>query len=602
MFNRIRIDIIGFCVASVSCLMAVSCQSSVSEANSFPSPVSVGFVLSDSGDISTKSYLNPDGLSSSWESGDKLVLWAKNSAGEMTLDATQFVMYGLSSDLAIFTATLPQEMPQDRYTYYAVSPVPESVDGTVAKFSVPAVQDGKAGGGADILVASPSLAGPIEPVQHLSDYTKLGLGMEHILHHFRFFVPVGEDRIGGEAIEKVVISFPKDVVGTLAADYTDPDSTPSLSNGSSTVTLVLADPLRPSTSENTYYAVAAVCPESFSESDAITVKAYSAYKILEADPVSLKGRSFLRGHSTPVRLLFTNISDRPQVHFTVSGNNLGENANAIRLTAPEGCIWPNGSTVYEYRPGVEIKSGDSFDIHFEDLDIYRSFSGKTVSVTFDTEHTDATVSLTMPDMSSGSLASVSASLPYLLYEDFSVVNTFSSNDNYTSGVNVGSKSAVSFLNGWTGGRIGAEAGHCIRTAARRETSASYDSRVDSAPVIALKKPADISVSFDYGTAEKHGGIGGKEYPQIVRIGYVTDTKAYESGDDDGVFEDGNTFTITSHSNGSYTNTPEKASFTISSAPAGVVRISWLTSIEDHAGLNNNTNWLYIDNVKVQIAK
>lgn len=604
MLDRIRIDLIGLCVASVGCLSAVSCRNSVTEVTPAPSPVSVGFALSESGDYSTKSFVNPDGLSSSWEAGDKLVLWAKNSAGEMTLDGTQFVMYGTDSNLALFTATLPQEMPQDRYTYYAVSPVPQSVEGNVAKFNVPAVQDGKAGGGADILVASPALAGPVAPVENLSDYTKLGLGMEHILHHFRFFVPDGEDRIGGEAIEKLIVTFPKNVVGTLSADYTNPDAALSLSDGSSVVTLVMADPLKPSTAENTYYAVAAVYPETFSDSDAISVKAFSASKISETDPVSLKGRSFLGGHSTPVRLLFTKISDYCRVRFTVSGNNLGENANAIRLTAPDGCVWGNGSNVYEYRPGVEIKTGDSFEIGFEDTDMYRSFSGKTVSVTFDTEHTDATVSLTMPNMASGCLASVSASLPYLLYEDFSTVNTFSSNDNYSSSFNSGSKSAVSFLNGWTGGRIGAEAGQCIRTAARRETSARYGSRVDSAPIIALKKPANISVSFDYGTAEKHGALlgSGVEYPQIVRIGYVTDTQAYASGADDGVFEDGNGFTINIHGNGSYTNTPEKASFIISSAPAGVVRISWLTSVEDHAGANNNTNWLYIDNVKVQIAK
>lgn len=602
MLDRIRIDLIGLCVASVGCLSAVSCQTSVNEVAPAPSPVSVGFALSGSGDVYTKSFVNPDGLSSSWEAGDKLVLWAKNSAGEMTLDGTQFVMYGTSSNLALFTATLPQEMPQDIYTYYAVSPAPQSVEGNVVKFNVPAVQDGKAGGGADILIASPSLAGPIAPVENLSDYTKLGLGMEHILHHFRFFVPDGEDRIGGETIEKLVISFPKNVVGTLSADYTNPDAALSLSEGSSVVTLVLDEPLKPSTADNTYYAVAAVYPETFSDSDAISVKAFSASKISETDPVSLKGRSFLGGHSTPVRLLFTNISDYCRVRFTVSGNNLGENANAISLTAPDGCVWGNGSNVYEYRPGVEIKTGDSFEIGFEDTDMYRSFSGKTVSVTFDTEHTDATVSLTMPNMASGSLASVSASLPYLLYEDFSSVNTFSSNDNYATS-SVGSKSAVSFLNGWTGGRIGAQAGQCIRIASRRETAAAnYPARVDSAPIVALKKPANISVSFDYGSDEEHGGIFSSARPQTVYIGYVTETTGYSSGDDTGTFADGNTVRIENNGGGSYTSTPEHASFTIESAPAGVVRISWRSDIDSGGGANNNTNWLYIDNVKVQIAK
>ena len=45
-----------------------------------------------------------------------------------------------------------------------------------------------------------------------------------------------------------------------------------------------------------------------------------------------------------------------------------------------------------------------------------------------------------------------------------------------------------------------------------------------------------------------------------------------------------------------------ASCVLYSVPAGksVIRISWRTVIEHMAGVNNNTDWLYIDNVFVSV--
>ena len=290
--------------------------------------------------------------------------------------------------------------------------------------------------------------------------------------------------------------------------------------------------------------------------------------------------------------------------FTVSGNNLGEDADAVRLTAPEGCTWGDGSTVYEYRPGHAFTTGESFDIVFEDTDAYLAFSGKDIGVTFDTEHVDASLTVRMPDLSSTATGHISASIPYLLYEDFSRVGSFSSNDEYTSGFNADSKAAYSFLDGWTGGRVGGDAGHCVRIACRRETSSDYDARVDSAPIVALKKACDIKVSYDYGINNKYGGIAiiaDGNVGQTVYVGYVTDTQGYKSGSEAGTFEDDNSFYAKEYT-GSYTSTPNSDVRIIHSAPAGTVRITWRSVIEHRAGTTNCTCWFYLDNVRVQIAK
>ena len=591
---------LGYIIAAGLLCAFSSCQKGAVENVGNVGRHTIGFCT---GGALTRTMMNPDGLTASWEKGDRIAVWAKNSAGEYTLNNTQFSAYGADGARAFFTATIDASMPEDRYTYFATYPVPESVSLTKATFTIPSVQDGKVSGGADIMIANPLLHGPLDEVQELSDYTKLGMSMEHILHQFRLYLPEGEDKLGGEAIVKMVLTFPKPVAGKLVADFTDTEAAAEFSGEEKSITLKLSEPLVSSTSSERKYAMAAFFPSSFEASESINIKIYTETKIANAYPVNLEGRTFAAGHSTPVRLSFSDIQEYGRLRFTVSSNNLGENANAVRLTAPQGCTWGDGSTIYEYRPGHEITTGETFEIPFENLDTFRAFSGKDVTVTFDTEHVDATQTVRVPDLTTLNFAEISAGLPYLLYEDFSGVESFNSGDNYATS-NAGSKSPKSFLNGWTGGRVGAEAGMCIRIACRRETSKGYDARVDSAPIISLKKSTDIKVSYDYGVNNKYGGIAiitDGNVGQNVYIGYVTDTKGYSSGDDSGTFESDNTFYAKEYT-GSYTSTPNSDTRIIHSAPTGVLRITWRSAAEYQAGTTNTTCWLYIDNVKVQIAK
>ena len=591
---------LGYIIAAGLLCTFSSCQKGAVENVGNVGRHTIGFCT---GEASTRTMMNPDGLTASWEKGDRIAVWAKNSSGEYTLNNTQFSVYGADGARAFFTATIDASMPEDRYTYFAAYPVPESVSLTKATFTIPSVQDGKVSGGADIMIANPLLHGPLEEVKELSDYTRLGMSMEHLLHQFRFYLPEGEDKLGGEAIVKMVLTFPKPVAGKLVADFTDTEAAAEFSGEEKSITLKLSEPLVNSTSSEREYAMAAFFPSSFEASESINIKIYTETKIANAYPVNLEGRTFAAGHSTPVRLRISDIREYGRLRFTVSSNNLGENANAVRLTAPQGCTWGDGSTIYEYRPGHEITTGETFEIPFENLDTFRTFSGKDVTVTFDTEHVDATQTVRVPDLTTLNFAEISAGLPYLLYEDFSGVESFNSGDNYAMS-NAGSKSPKSFLNGWTGGRVGAEAGMCIRIACRRETSKGYDARVDSAPIISLKKSTDIKVSYDYGVNNKYGGIAiitDGNVGQNVYIGYVTDTKGYSSGDDSGTFESDNTFYAKEYT-GSYTSTPNSDTRIIHSAPTGVLRITWRSAAEYQAGTTNTTCWLYLDNIKVQIAK
>ena len=564
-------------------------------------PHEVGFYAG--GSTQTRTEMLPNGLSAVWTAGDELAVWAKNSSGVFTLSNQIFKTYGIDGRHGFFTSTLNSPMPEGDYIYYCTYPAPISVNETKATFNIPAVQDGKVSGGADIMIATPVPHGALTPVPDPEDHSGMSMKMNRMLHQFRFYVPQDDTWLGSEEIEKIELHFPKAVVGNVSLDITGlstSSSTPT--NPGSSVTLKLSDPIAVTYQDQYDYACLAINPTSFKAGESMSLRAYTASRILFFDPVDLQARTFKAGHSTSVKLKITNTIDYGRVFFTVSANNLGENANSITLTAPTGCVWGNtGSNVYTYRPGYEISAGERFEIMFEDIDAYRNLSEKSITVTFDTEHVNTSQTIIMPDMSSGSIAEISASMPYLLYEDFSSVGTFSSNDAYSGGFVSGSKGAHSFLNGWTGGRIGAAAGKCIRIACRRETSARYPARVDSAPIIELKKTADIVVTFDYGMNNQYSGglISNADVGQTFYVGYVQSDKAFKSGDDDGKFDAG---TYMHDKTGSYDSTPYNDSFILTDVPTGMVRISWRTEIENNAGLTNTTCWLYIDNVKVQIAK
>ena len=586
--------------AAVSVCLAVSC----SKTEIFPAASSKGVTVAFAMDEkeSTKSHIQADGLSSEWENGDRLRVWAMNSAGEYILDACPFVVYGVSADKAIFTATLAEAMPTGRYSYFACSPEPKSLSGTTATFEIPSVQDGKVSSGADILVAEPTLADALLPVENLSDYTRLGLKMNHLLHHFRFFLAESDNPFGNEKIERMVLEFSEPVTGTITTDITSPISSTSFSGISSSIELKLKEPLAASATDFSYACVS-LRPGAFSSDATLVIKTYTASKYGISDPISLAGRSFEAGHSTPVRITASTVADLGTVRFSLPFNNIGEDINSVTLKAPSGCTWGNGSDSYVYAPGRKFTAGESFEIVFTEITDYRALSGKTVSVIFDTDHVTYTKDIVMPLMTSGSLAEISAGLPYLLEEDFSTVETFHSHDNYTGEFNSGDKEPKSFLNGWSGGRIGAYSDPetsvgLVRLACRRETSADYAARLDSAPIIELKKPADLELVFDYGTNNKYNYSAGDQ-GQTVKVGYVTTSAALSSGNKEGIFDSANSFQ-TNEKTGSWTSTPNNSVITLTNVPTGVVRISWRTTPFHREGFSNTTCWLYIDNVKVRI--
>ena len=97
-------------------------------------PCEVGFYA---GGAETRTEMLSDGLSAVWVPGDEIAVWARSSSGAYVLSNQVFKTYGLDGSLGYFTSTLNSAMPSGSYTYFCCYPVPTSISGTTARFTIP---------------------------------------------------------------------------------------------------------------------------------------------------------------------------------------------------------------------------------------------------------------------------------------------------------------------------------------------------------------------------------------------------------------------------------------------------------------------------------
>ncbi len=534
-----------------------------------------------------------------WQTGDAVSVWAKSSAGTYSLDGQTFNLLATGADgvSAYFSATLQSPMAEGTYSYYMTYPLPDSMEGGKVVFTLPAIQDGRASSGVDIIVAEqvqgPALA-PIETGSPISQDNVMKIRMKHLLHFLRFYIPQGKN-ILGEPVTRIEFSMPQEIAGKVSVDVTDA-STATLGDGTNSMILDLKEPI----GENEF-AVAGIFPpqSEYSAVDQMAVTLYSENKWASLGPVSLEGRTFAAGHITPVPLRPSEARQLYKLRFTLASNNLGEDPYNIKITLPEGVDWPGSASNVLELDGTHnglIKVGDTFVVETKDEAAFKELSSQALTVSYESENALVTEKLTLGDLTSVSSATCSLNCPYLFFEDFSGVEYFTSDDEY--GVSsAGSKSPHTFLSGWSAARAGAETGTAIRIACRRETGlANYPARADSPFLTGLKdgKTVSLDVSYDYSMNRE----GTPKIAQTVYFGYITTSSNLKSGDATGTFP--SSFDI-NETTGSYTNINHTANVTLTDVGAPL-RLSWRTVPETNWGANNNTCWLYIDNIKVKIKK
>ena len=557
------------------------------ESEMIPSSVNVVFAVGNTPrmrteyDVETKRFV--------WKTGDEVAVWAKSSAGAFALGKQTFRLLASGAghqsagepdnSAAYFTSTLPSPMDDGIYSYYMTYPVPESVGGTTATFTVPDVQDGVASGGVDILVAGPVSGPALSAVGEgvpVDDDNLLRVKMRHLLHFLRFYIPEGQNVNG--------------------------------------LTLELRNPIDES-ADGTEVAVAGIFPPrmAYSAGDRITVDAYSENKCASVS-FSLAGRDFAAGHTTKVPLKMTEAKPiEYELKFMLASNNLGEDVQDIRITLPDDAVWPGlSSSELRIDGGNDgfVRIGDTYVFRTKDKAFFKGLSSKRLAVTYESESSVVSETVTLGDFSSSIRGECELNCPYLFFEDFSWVEGFNSNDEY-GWSSPGSFSPHLFApytinaenpwspekGGWSAARAGAQAGTAIRIACRRETGlANYPARADSPYLTGLKegKTVNLEIAYDYSMNRE----GDPSISQTVYFGYITTGDTYKSGDSNGTFPV--KFSV-KETTGSYTNINHTADATLTGVKSPL-RLSWRTVPQTNWGANNNTCWLYIDNIKVKIKK
>lgn len=560
-------------------------------------------------DVETKRFV--------WNDGDKIAVWAKSPDGSYALDNQAFRLMAVASDKseAYFTATLQSPMAEGTYSYYMTYPLPESMGGMTATFTVPSVQDGTASDGVDIIVAEPISGPALEPVKEAAPIVSddvLNVRMRHLLHFLRFYIPEGNNLLG-EPVKRIEFTMPRAVAGNVSVDVTDA-STVSFGEGVNGLTLELRNPIDES-ADGTEVAVAGIFPPrmAYSAGDRITVDAYSENKCASVS-FSLAGRDFAAGHTTKVPLKMTEAKPiEYELKFMLASNNLGEDVQDIRITLPDDAVWPGlSSSELRIDSGNDglVRIGDTYVFRTKDKAFFKGLSSKRLAVTYESESAVVSETVTLGDFSSSIRGECELNCPYLFFEDFSWVEGFNSNDEY-GWSSPGSFSPHLFApytidaenpwspekGGWSAARAGAQAGTAIRIACRRETRlANYSARADSPFLSGLKdgKTVNLDITYDYSM----GREGTPKIAQTVYFGYITTSKNPSSGDETGTFPE--SFKI-NETTGSYTNINHTAN-TLLKGVGAPLRLSWRTMPDKDWGANNNTCWLYIDNIKVKIAK
>ncbi len=541
----------------------------------------------------TRTTLGDNGQSQ-WSKGDKIVLWAY-SGDNAVFSAQPFTMWHRMEDFAnaLFKATI-SPMGAGSYNYHALYPIPTSTSGTTVSYDIPATQSGEWQGDLDILHAS---AEGSELVAGLNDLT---LNFKHKIHALKITIPEGRN-LFGRSLSRMRIKFPKAVAGTISFDLRNNTAAPTLTAASSEIYLDFATPKG---AGDTFWVY--IVPTDLTGGEIIFTATDGVEYSYPISTTALK--SCQAGHITPIDLTINTLRPQQDYTLTIDHTQLGEPVTEITsLTLPDGYCFPsldlNGTT-----GNITSNGNGTFNVKmFSDIaNALQSSTSGNCKMTCGSLNTVGVQSDKCP-ISNISSTGCTIKAPYLFFENFSGVTSFSSNDAYSStGILNRDYAGVGFLNGWSGARVGASAGLSVRIACRRETATTQKhARVDSAPLANIRSGSSVSVKvvYDYGMDQDYGGLWGvKAIGQTCYMGSTNDNVGtlFSSDASNGTFV--KEFYIKEDDAASWNNVPHKDYDFTCTGCNNTTRIVWRTYPEYDGGASNNTCWFYIDNVRVSIAQ
>lgn len=582
-------NLIKIASLAVVAVVAVSCIREEASTPSVSLPeAEVGFLLPE--DV-TRTSLDPDGRTTRWAPGDKLAVWARGVDGSYAFENTQFMLHHYSEEFskAYFASTIAP-MSDGEYTYMLSYPMPNSVNGTLATYTIPTTQTGEYDGRYDIMLAEPVVEGALTAESKV----ELNTIMRHKMHGIKITVPEKASNFDSK-VYRLEITFPTAVVGDMTIDVSDPAVAPTYANTSNTVVVESATGIDVGSDIWIF-----VLPGQITGDVSYSIRGDKQRSEVATYPIDRNMRS---GHVTPIRMAMPPFAKYTAFNFSVGENYLGEDFNFFTLYDS------NGTNMGTFYRNAENRYTFAYEGEF-DVAPYNNSNWKLV---FDTDNAIVENSVNLGTLRAyyeNDIAPVD--IPYLMYEDFSQITSFSDgHDNPSTGWNSDTynsskllDSYTSLLAGWSAGRIGASAGQSVRICCRLEGGLSvtsyYKGRVDTAPLAKIKsgKSVRLKVSFSYGANRKEYGTGSGN--PTLTFGHTTQSGALApSSEIENIVLSNSEVTSLS---GSYSNTPYNAEFEIDNC-TNATRLSWQSSTSRTSVIAGNGNyWIYLDNIKVQISK
>ena len=561
--------------------------------------------------IKSRTTIAEDGYSARWSKGDQLALWAVDDSGNFEINGETFKLMHFSEQWnnAIFTGFITP-LTGSNYTYYATYPVPNSVSGTTATFSLPAVQDGSnAMGVRDIMVATPFYASALAE----GVVTELDMRFIHKMHAMRIVLP--ENTIDGLPITKIEMTFSTNVVGDVMVNISDPDAGTTLLNGSKTLNINV-----PADYEGGDYLWAMIHPTALSGD--ITYRVFSGDVASKFKVISLT-KEAKPSHISPMDLPMPEPNRFTTIIIDITENNLGEEFNTLTI------LDKNGNKVGSFTPSPDnqyklVINGDINEADYKD---------QTFTFRYESEHAIVEDKVVFNNFTAYKTNNYTSKVPYLLFEDFSGIftekakdgdNNYASSDTSQTGESLDS---IMDPDGWNAARYWAKPGTCVRINTRVQTvkifvafSSSHHGRLDTPPLKGLKSGANVKlkVQFDAG-AYKHKSSSATVNSMHISLathtnaasainGIPTGAKGLGSNYDTTIADFGTTYYQSKDLGNNFGENAFGSTFPTQTADVSTAtqatRLCFyptINSVESGMASNAECN-VYIDNIRVSIAK
>lgn len=559
----------------------------------------------------TRTSIDPaDGRTTRWVEGDKLAVWAKSGDGSYAFENAIFTLRYFSTewDKAYFTSGIAA-MGEGDYTYLLSYPQPKAVEGTLATYSVAAVQSGKYDGVHDIMIAEPVVAGALTAESKV----ELNTVMRHQMHALKIVVPEKSSNFS-DRVYSLEVTFPNPVVGDIIVDVANPNAEPTYANTSNTIVV----------NSNEGFAVGSdiwvfVLPGTVSGDVSYKVKGLEQRS--EVATYQLE-RTFAAGHITPIRMAMPPFEKYTVLNFSIGANYLGEDFNYFTLYDNNGVNRGTFNRNSENRYAVEF---------FGEFDA-AAYNNTNWTLVFDTENAvvENKVNLgTLKPYFQQNIAPVD--VPYLLFENFDSAtekesygnNSYSSSEREQPGVSLDGAMPT---NGWNAARFWLKPG-AIRVNSRYQSvkifvsfASSHHGRVDTPPLgngtRGLKAGKSVNVKLHFDAAlYKHKSSSLSLNSGAINVathtnhsnpinGIPTGSTGISSSYDTTLADFGTTFFNQTLADNASDNAFGQSFPTYSTElpVSSDTRICFYPTLSTASGTGNTEVNVYLDNIKVSIVK